>query len=158
MGTTQTEEIRALQERADTGDANAQYELGLLYIEEHPTLQEKVLDCEKAEHWFMCAAQGGNTDAQCKIGWIYWVGMGVAMDNEVAAKWLTIAAKKDHALAQFYLGEMYFHGDDGEDSGSTFKKDLDMALYCYRRAAQSLDPDYKMISRNQRWMPPCQEA
>lgn len=56
------------------------------------------------------AAEGGNTEAQYRLGMIHADGDGVPLDYREAAKWLQRAANEGHAEAQEALGWLYANG------------------------------------------------
>lgn len=55
-------------------------------------------------------ADEGIAGAQFCVGRMYGNGFGVAMDDELALKWLGLAAANGHAEAQFSLGVMHANG------------------------------------------------
>jgi len=89
--------------RAQSGNADAQYRLGLLYEKGQGVEQ----DHAKAVNWYTKAAERGHADAQGGLGAMYLYGVGVAQDSEMAVIWLTKAAEQGQTLAQSYLGLIY---------------------------------------------------
>lgn len=83
-------------------DAQAQYELGLKYDEKR--------NHSEAAKWYRGAAEQGHVEAQCKLGYMYDLGLGVTEDDQESVKWYRKAAEQGHALAQYNLGEMYRYG------------------------------------------------
>jgi len=55
-------------------------------------------------------ADEGIAGAQFCVGRLYANGFGVAMDDEQAIKWYTLACEGGHAEARFNLGVMYANG------------------------------------------------
>jgi len=55
-------------------------------------------------------ADEGIVGAQFCVGRLYANGFGVAMDDEQAIKWYTLACEGGHAEARFNLGVMYANG------------------------------------------------
>ena len=55
-------------------------------------------------------AQKGDPDSQFKIGLVFAMGNGVAVDYAVAAQWYMLAAAKGHMLAQNNLAVLYVEG------------------------------------------------
>lgn len=55
-------------------------------------------------------AETGQAVAQLKLGYVYYVGVGVERDYSVAVSWLTKAAESDFAPAEFLLGEACLKG------------------------------------------------
>ncbi|ODR98932.1 hypothetical protein AUC68_07120 [Methyloceanibacter methanicus] len=53
----------------------------------------------------------GDAEAQYRLGRLYLTGTGVEKNPTIAANWLTMAARKQHAGAQAVLGEMLWRGD-----------------------------------------------
>jgi TPR repeat protein len=93
-------------EAAEQGDAQAQYQLGLLYSEAQGVAQNHA----EALAWFRKAAEQGVAASQYRLGRAYARGLGVEQNNEEAVKWLRKAAEKGDADAQFMLGGMYIKG------------------------------------------------
>jgi uncharacterized protein len=73
---------------ADEGNANGQYELGVMYAEGRRVPQ----DYTKALQWFRRAADQGNAGAQHNLGLMYANGQGVPKDNTLAYMWLSLSA------------------------------------------------------------------
>ena len=55
-------------------------------------------------------AEQGDAAAQAELGRRYYVGQGVAQDDDEAARWTRLAAEQGHAPAQYSLGLLYFRG------------------------------------------------
>lgn len=60
---------------------------------------------------FRNAAETEQAGAQYYLGVMYYLGRGVAEDEEMAAKWFQLAAEHNHAEAQFNLAMLYLTGD-----------------------------------------------
>ena len=73
-------------------------------------------------------AEGGDTMAQCKLGFRYQKGDGVARDEAEAMKWLRMAAEQGDADAQFQIG-CYYH------DGKVVARDKSEAVKWWRKAA-----------------------
>ena len=101
-----SDEVKAAIEMAEGGDADAQYNLGVMYASGQGVLQ----DNKEAEKWFRKAADQGHADAQFFLGAMYAEGQGVLQDLKEAVKWFRKAADQGHATAQFNLGLMYKNG------------------------------------------------
>jgi len=56
------------------------------------------------------AAERGDANAQCQLGWIYYIGKDISQDYVEAVKWYRKAAEQGYANAQFSLGVMYADG------------------------------------------------
>jgi TPR repeat protein len=90
---------------AEQGDAQAQYQLGLMY-----SGQGAEQNHAEAVIWFRKAAEQGLAASQYRLGRAYVRGLGVEQNYEEALKWLRIAAEKGDADAQFLLSGMYIKG------------------------------------------------
>ena len=97
----------ALKTKAEQGNSDAQYELGISYSsgEVIPT------DNQLAVHWIIQAAEKGHVRAQAEMGFRYALGnaedvniTGVLQDSHQAVYWLRKAAKQGNVDAQFALG------------------------------------------------------
>ena len=73
---------------AESGDAQAQLNLGLMYLDGTGVPQS----FPDAIHWFRRAADQGQTQAQLNLGAMYGVGKGVKRDYIQAYKWLALCA------------------------------------------------------------------
>jgi hypothetical protein len=67
-------------------------------------------------------AEEGNSEAQCIIGNLYHLGLGVEISGIEAIKWYVLSAKQGSAIAANNLASIYFLGDCG------IKKDNEEAL------------------------------
>ena len=92
--------------RAEQGYANAQYELGLMFV----TGRGASKNDAEAIKWFQKAAGQGFVDAQFSLGVMYANGDGVAENDTEAARWYLKAADQGFRDAQFELGVMYASG------------------------------------------------
>lgn len=123
------------------GDANAQFNLGLMYGGGYGVASNRV----EAIKWYRLAAEQGFAKAQAKLGhflyggfgstsveavqwfrkaaeqdeptaylglgYAYSTGLGVSKDKIQAAKWLRLAAEGGEPEAMMSLGVMYSRGD-----------------------------------------------
>ncbi len=72
------------------------------------------VDPMRALEMFQYAATNfGNADAQYDLARMYLDGIGVNKDAAQAARWLHLAAEKNHAEAQALLGQLLFTGREG---------------------------------------------
>jgi uncharacterized protein len=79
----------ALQEwrpLAEQGDAEAQYNLGIMYSNGQGVIQ----DDTEAVNWYRKAAEQGSARAQFNLGGMYSMGQGVIQDNILAHMWYNI--------------------------------------------------------------------
>ena len=92
---------------AKRGDANAQFNIGQMYLRGHGVPQ----DLQIAIKWYTLAAKQGNAGAAYNLGVMYRTGKGVLKDTKSALKWYNAAAKLGDLDSVFTLGLMYQKGD-----------------------------------------------
>ncbi len=116
---------------ATQGNANAQYNLGLMYDEGKGVTQ----DYQEAIKWYRLAAEQGHESAQSNLlaaqfflGSMYYTGDGVTQDYKEALKWYRLAVEQGEAVAQYNLGLMY-------DEGKTVTQDYARAYMWFNLAA-----------------------
>ncbi|MDB9756888.1 M48 family metalloprotease [Pseudomonadales bacterium] len=124
------EVISDLRLAADSGDANAQYALGLGH---HHSVLVKQSD-EKAAEWYKLAAAQDHTNAQFSLAVLFDEGVLVEKDSSKAVYWYRRAAELGHWLAQSSLGWSLEYGDGTE-------QDKIAAYNWYLSAARQGDPD-----------------
>jgi hypothetical protein len=95
------------REKAEKGDANAQFELARMYARGQGVETNMV----EAMKWGRAAAEGGHSTAQLILGKNYLMGENVEQDYGEAEKWLRKAAEQNVAEAQLHLGYMYANGN-----------------------------------------------
>ena len=125
------EDFARIIPKAMAGDEEAQYDLGIKYI----NLSSGTIHRNKAKYWLGCsakkglaraqisygallyqddnaaeaikwykkAAESGNAEAQYRVGIAYADGLGVKQSRDEAIKWLTLAVDQNHFLAKFRL-------------------------------------------------------
>ena len=91
---------------AKQGNADAQYNLGVMYNEGKGVPQ----DDKTAVKWYKLAAKQGYAHAQYNLGVMHERGEGVPEDYKTAVKWYKLAAEQGYADAQGNLGAMYAMG------------------------------------------------
>ena len=116
--------IATLKAQAASGDANAQYNLGLSY----DLGQGLPQDYAEAAVWYRKAAEQGVAEAQDSLGVMYGQGQGVPQDYTQAALWWRKAAEQGNALAEAHLGVAY-------DFGHGVPQDHTQAAAWFRKAA-----------------------
>ena len=89
--------------KAEQGDADAQFDLGMNY----GNGTGELLDFVQAAEWYRRAAEQNHSLAQFNLGVMYAKGQGVAQDDAEAARWMHKAADRGDAGAQFHLGTRY---------------------------------------------------
>ena len=97
------DEMKAL---ADQGDADAQYNLGIMY-DNSKGVPENYAEAVK---WYRKAADQGHAKSQFNLGVMYDTGDGVPENGAEAVKWYRKAADQGYALAQYNLGVTYGTG------------------------------------------------
>ncbi len=92
---------------AERGDANAQYNMGLLYAcgEGVPR------DYQKAAEWYRQSAEQGVVAAEYNLAVLYANGQGVARSSQDAAEWFRKAAESGVTAAAASLADIYYQGD-----------------------------------------------
>ena len=98
--------IEQLQERADSGDAEAQYQLGAMYGNADGVER----DFEKAFPFFSAAAEQNHPGGQNGVGNCYLHGLGVEQDFEKAIQYLKLAAEQGFAKSQITLADCHNFG------------------------------------------------
>jgi len=98
--------LDALKAKAEQGDANAQFNLGLAYHDGAGVPR----DDAEAVKWYRQAAAQGLAAAQSNLGVHYHNGAGVPRDDAEAVKWYRQAAAQGLANAQYNLGDAYHNG------------------------------------------------
>ncbi|HWW00177.1 MAG TPA: hypothetical protein VNZ64_10820 [Candidatus Acidoferrum sp.] len=96
-----------LDKAAVQGFAEAQFQLGLCYLEGGPGVNEAPA---RGAKWLERAAEQGHPRAQQCLGECYSFGIGVNPEDAQAAKWYRQAADQELAPAQDYLGVCYATG------------------------------------------------
>ena len=95
------------QRLANQGDAEAQYNLALMYDEGEEVRQDHF----KAFEWYQKAANQGFASAQFNLGVMYRSGEGVRQDYAKALQWYQKAANQRYAASQYNIGILYYNGD-----------------------------------------------
>jgi|GEM_PF-3814672 len=99
-----SEALRLLQPLAEHGNAEAQFQLGQMYI-----FGEGVpKDLEEGFRWVRRAAEQGHPKAEFQVGQMYYFGKGVPEDLQEGLTWVRKAAKQGHAGAREFVD---FHED-----------------------------------------------
>ncbi|MCI4679967.1 hypothetical protein K9U39_01635 [Rhodoblastus acidophilus] len=115
----------AQKERAEKGDAAAQYDFAIRLAEGRGVQQDQAA----AVGWFEKAAAKGLPQAQYRLGAIYEKGIAAARDPKKAAFYYEKAANQGHVRAMHNLGVVLAEGVDG-------KPDYAAAAQWFRRAAE----------------------
>lgn len=107
MTGAQSDSMTDITRKAETGDAQAQFELGLAYDEG----RNKAQDFGLAAEWYKKSAEQGNASAQNNLGVLNRNGFGMPQNKEEAARWFTKAAQQCNPDAAYNIGIAYYNGD-----------------------------------------------
>ena len=99
--------INDLVKKAESGDPEAQFQLGRAYEDGKDVAQ----DDESAANWYRKAADQGNASAANSLGVMYSRGHGVPRDKQEAFRWYKKAAKQALPEADFNVAISYYNGD-----------------------------------------------
>ena len=122
------ETLSELQQRAESGDSDAQYDLAMRYWEGKEGAPK---DDSKAFYWAKKAAEQGNAYAQSWVGYFYENAYGTARDFGEAAYWYRRSADQGNRFSQNNLGECYYYGRGVERS-------YEKAVLWYKKAADTI--------------------
>jgi hypothetical protein len=86
----------------------------------------------EAARLYRARAEHGDTNAQYRLGSLYYYGKGVPQDYPEAVRWYRKPADQGIAKAQYAVGYCYFHGRG-------VPQDSDEAARWYRKAAEQGD-------------------
>ena len=115
----------AFKKAAGQGKADAQFNLGLMYLKGEGVAQDYV----EAKALFEKAAEQNNVRAQVNLARMYAKAKGVAPSYGMAVYWFNKAAALGYADAQYSLGVLYV-------SGIGVSRDYDKAHDLFSKAAQ----------------------
>lgn len=94
--------------------SNAFVALGVYSLNGIPNTEVKPSPVRAMEMFQYAALSFGNADAQYNLARLFLDGApGVAKDPRQAARWLSLAAEKNHYQAEALLGHMLFNGFEG---------------------------------------------
>ena len=96
----------SLQQKAERGDAVAQFTLGSCYANGRGVPR----NYSQAVRWYYLAARQGYPPAQNRLGVCYYKGLGTPQNYAAAVLWYQKAAEQGFAAAQDNLGICYFSG------------------------------------------------
>ena len=116
---------------ANSGDAEAQYAIGSLFLTGEGVPQDSSI----AYKYILAAAEQGLIDAQHDLASMYKIGDGVGQSIQEALKWYTAAATQGELDSQFILGSYYRTGDEG------VQRDFSLAFQWFAKAAENGDAD-----------------
>ena len=96
---------------AERGHAEAQYHLGLMYLNGQRVSQTH----DASAYWLRRAADQGHALAQRNLALLYFKGQGVSRNHAATVRWLNRAAVQGCVLAQKDLARVYLKGDGVRD-------------------------------------------
>lgn len=114
--------------------ANAFVALGSYFLEGIPKTYVKANPSRAREMFHYAATQFGDPDAQFNLARMYMDGVGAPKDARQAARWLNLAADKNHPAAQAMLGNLLINGEGG------VPRQAARGLVLLERAKESADP------------------
>ena len=118
--------IDDVRPKAEAGDADAQFKLGLIY--------ENGIGVEASSRdaflWYEKAMRQGHAGSMTALGDMYFDGSGSDPDPSMATFWYLKAAAKGHALAQAKIGYAYA-------IGLAVQQDTALAYYWLTRAVRA---------------------
>lgn len=117
--------LPAIQQEAESGDAEAQFKLGALYANGKGVKQ----DSKTAAKWLRKSAKQGWSAAQTLLGWCYAGGNGVTQNMAEALEWYSAAAEQGDSDAMCSLADLYRNGQTG------IEQNLQAMLTWYETAA-----------------------
>ncbi len=98
--------LRLWKPLAEQGNADAQYNLGLLYMNGKGVEKND----RQALFYFLDAARQGHAEAQFNAGLLFATGRGITRTDRDAFMWWERAAKQGLIAAKYNLGFMYAYG------------------------------------------------
>ena len=113
--------IKDLMAQAESGNVDAQYQLGMLYqTKEH-------LHYKEAFRWLLKAAEQGHAEAQNAAGEMLKDGKKIGKNLKEAFRWFFLSAEQGNAAACYNLADAYYKGIGCDESN-------DQAFYWYQKA------------------------
>lgn len=110
-----SDNITTLRASAERGDSNAQYKLGIFYIDGNGMNK----DFDEGRKWLIKAAEQGLLEAKYRLGEYYANYDGIDDDEDEdeyeeydkeAVRWYCEAAEQGMAEAQYHLADFYYYG------------------------------------------------
>ncbi len=106
---TPKEQLKTLTDKADSGDAQAQYDLAQVYFD---GLLEQKADEKAGVSWITKSAEAGNATAQYDLAQAYRLGHGVRPDAAQALGWYEKAADQGRDEARLFVCDAYTQNPD----------------------------------------------
>ena len=129
-------ELEEAISKAEAGDAEAQYQMGLKYYNGRVNVD---VDYKKAFEWYQKAAEQGHVKAQNNLGLMYQTGQGTSKDIQKAIYWYEKAVEQGNIKAHVNLADIYYEG-------TSVKKDYEKAyeLYHFASSAGNVNANYSL--------------
>ena len=129
---TQESALAAVQAKADGGDADAQFSLGL----HHSSAVGEALDFAQAARWYRKAADQDHPLAQYNLGVMFARGQGVPQDDASSAGWIRKAAEGGDAGGQYDLGVLCHRASVNPLRPGTMESRIEAYKWLHLAAAQ----------------------
>lgn len=127
---TPEQQFAAAKSKAEAGNAQAQYELGLFYAQDHERVVP--LDYFEAFNWTQKAALKNHRLAQRQLGKFYEQGKGTEKNAEETIKWYRSSALLGCKQSQRWMGQIYHSTFQGSKVYEDFiKKDTSNLVEAY---------------------------
>lgn len=108
---SESEEIfYSVLNQAKSGDAVAQYDMGLMYYNGMEVLQNKRI----AYEWFLKSAKQNHSDGILAVGCMNLYGEDLQINKQEAIKWFRLSVEGDNEMGMYILGDCYAKGDGVE--------------------------------------------
>lgn len=98
--------VELIRVAAESEIPDAQHALGVLHLRGRGVAR----DSREAAHWFLRAAENGNTAGEVEYAILLFNGDGVTADERLAARYFRRAAGRGNAIAQNRLARLYAVG------------------------------------------------
>ena len=142
-------QIEELRQRANIGDAEAQYQAGLFVLAGIDLNIKQTLEAAKGRKDSSIFDSGEWSKApEGRASDEYYAAFDIEKNKSIGSVWFRKAADQGHPAAQFQLGKYYSEGCDLPESPGiggfpefNFKKDLTVAVGWYRKAAGQGNPN-----------------
>jgi uncharacterized protein (TIGR03067 family) len=121
----EVEEFRRNLDAARRGDAQAQYNVGKMYVRGTGVVPAAI----EAVHWYRKAADQGHAEAMSALGVMYWTGQGVVPKDMESVRLHQVAAERGVPQSIYAMGIIY-------ESSRGLPRDDQKAALWYRRAAE----------------------
>ena len=134
-------DVDEMLKKAQSGDAVAQYTIGVAYWAGDGLPAKK----DEAAKWAKKAAEQGHVTAQYILGSLYWHGEGVPENKDEAIKWYTKAAARGSVGSIVALRDMYDKGLGVPENKDEAKKWADKTRYLRCGTHEANFSDFKKV-------------